>query len=194
MSSHVDRGVVVRMRPRRSPPRRFPASRSARPGTAALSRAMPQTLRQSGRLARISKSITSSPRPNTSFTSVPGLYSSWKDQDALVADVGIQSLRHAQFRAGADHALALHAAQLALLDLRRRADARPPGPPAHSWPAAHVGRAADDLQRLFAAHVHRAYVQMVAVGMVLAGEHAGPPPRRPTARRFCPCPPRRCRP
>ena len=36
-------------------------------GTAAVSRAMPHMLRQSGRLASTSKSITSSPRPNTSF-------------------------------------------------------------------------------------------------------------------------------
>ena len=100
-----------------------------------------------------------------------GLVLLLKDEDALVADVRIQPFRHVQFRAGADHALALHAAQLAALDLAAR-QARAFQRHRHQLARGHVRRAADDLQGGLAAHVHRAYVQMVAVGVVFAGKHA----------------------
>ena len=100
-----------------------------------------------------------------------GLVLLLKDEYALVADVRIQPFRHVQFRAGADHTLALHAAQLATLDLAAR-QTRAFQRHRHQLARGHVRRAADDLQRRLAAHVHRAYVQMVAVGVIFAGKHA----------------------
>ena len=43
----------------------------------------------------------------------------------------------------------------------------------HLLTGSHVGSTTDDVQRLFAAHVHSGQVQVVAVGVRFAGQHLG---------------------
>ena len=92
-----------------------------------------------------------------------------QQDNALVAAMRIQRVRHVQLGAGAQHAAGLHAANLAALDLHAARQLRALQRAAHQRARAHVRRAADDLQRLVPADVHGADVQMVAVRMHFAG-------------------------
>ena len=92
-------------------------------------------------------------------------------QNALFLDVGIELRGHVELLAGADHALGDHAPQLALFDFDAAGQVRAVQGHGHQLARRHVGRAADDVQHLRAAHVHGALVQVRALH-VLAGEHA----------------------
>ncbi|OPZ67883.1 MAG: hypothetical protein BWY81_01109 [Firmicutes bacterium ADurb.Bin467] len=94
-----------------------------------------------------------------------------KHEYARLADVRVQPLGNLELRARADHAAAFDAAELAALDLpagQGRALERH----GNQLPLADVRRAADDLQRFSLSDVDRADVQVVAVRVILAGEHA----------------------
>ena len=88
--------------------------------------------------------------------------------DALVRGAELQLVF------GANHAFAHLAAYLALLDGDMFV-ANPKfgvdGGHKHLLAGSHVGRAANDVQRFLAAHIHGGDVQMVGVGVVDAGEH-----------------------
>ena len=94
-----------------------------------------------------------------------------ENQQARVAHGGVQLHRHADFGAGAEHAAAFYAAQLALFDFVAAGQFGADQRHGHQNALAHVGRAANDLQRLALTHIHRAHVQMVAVFMIAAGQH-----------------------
>ena len=94
-----------------------------------------------------------------------------ENQQARRAHGGVQLHGHAQLLGGAEHALAGHAAQLALLDLHAAGEPGAHLGHGHQDARLAVGRAADDLQGLALANVHGGYAQMVAVGMGDAGEH-----------------------
>ena len=77
---------------------------------------------------------------------------------------------------GAEHSERLHAADLAALDLERLVASFGVEHGTHRCAEhfeslAAVGGAADDPQGLRSAHVDRRYVQMIRIGMLLAGEH-----------------------
>ena len=75
---------------------------------------------------------------------------------------------------GADHAVGLDAAQLALLDdelLVAVVELGAEGGHDDLLAGSHIGRAADNLLHLGGADVHGADVHVVAVGMCFAGEH-----------------------
>ena len=93
-----------------------------------------------------------------------------EDQQARIADAGIQLLRHLQFRGGAEHALGDHAPQLALLDLDAAGQVGTVQRHGHQHAPLHIGRAAHDVQGFLAAHVYRTLMQMGALH-VLAGQH-----------------------
>ena len=92
-------------------------------------------------------------------------------QNALFLDVGIELRGHVKLLAGADHALGDHAPQLALFDLHAAGQVRAVQRHGHQLARRHVGRAAHDVQRLRAAHVHGALMQVRALH-VRAREHA----------------------
>ena len=94
-----------------------------------------------------------------------------ENQDARVADAGIQFHRNAHFGAGAQHAIAVHAAHFALLD-GAAGQLRADHGHCHQLARRHVRGPADDLEGFARSHIHGAYVEMVAVFMRHAGQHA----------------------
>ena len=96
-----------------------------------------------------------------------------QEQDTVLARIGHAAVRQAELLERAHHAVGRHAAQLALGDLdpagqgglvqRDRADL------ADRF-GRHVGRAGDDLDGLFLAHIELADFEMVGVRMVDDGQ------------------------
>jgi hypothetical protein len=85
--------------------------------------------------------------------------------------------RQLQLARGAQHAVAIHAAQLADLDLERLAAVFGRGQHGAHQRARHldagldVGRATDDLQGLAGAGIDLAHIEAVGVGMALGRQH-----------------------
>lgn len=77
----------------------------------------------------------------------------------------------AEFTFGTDHAEGGHAAQFGLFDLQTAGQLRAHGSHRHKLPRRNIGRAAHNAQRRLSSRVHRADVQMVGIGMHVAGEH-----------------------
>ena len=75
---------------------------------------------------------------------------------------------------GTNHSLGGLTAQLGFLDGERLVALIKGGADGghhHLLASGHVGGAAHDVERLLPAHVHRGHVQMIGVGMGLAGKH-----------------------
>ena len=92
-------------------------------------------------------------------------------KDARRAHGRVQFHRHAQLLGGAEHAFGHLSAHLALLDLHAAGQVRAVERHRGQHARAAVGRAADDVQGLLAAHIHHGAVQVVGVGVIHTGQH-----------------------
>ena len=88
-----------------------------------------------------------------------------QDQDAAVI------LGKAQFTLGTDHAERGHPAQFGLFDGEAARQGGPHRSHGHQLTGGHVGRAAYDGEGFALPHVHRGHMQMVRVGVHVAGQH-----------------------
>jgi len=84
----------------------------------------------------------------------------------------VRAIGQAQLREGADHAAAGHAAQFSRFDREIHCgQVRPHRGHSHMNSGPHILGAADNLQRLGGADVHRADAQLVGIGMLISVLH-----------------------
>ncbi len=95
-----------------------------------------------------------------------------ENQQAIRPDGGIQFLGYIQLGGRAQHAVGIHAAQLALLDFMAVGQFGAHQCHRHQQAFLHIGRAANNLQRLALARIHHAHMQVVAVLVGHTAEHA----------------------